>query len=131
MWEPIEHILLSSPAILRLHLRRDFLSMLEYLRSVDTETGKYLCSLWLRVGDAVGISEQQLRDEAEQERTLARDDLVGCSWLKCACTSRSGSRIPSYVRDVGRPCIVGRRARPGERVDLLRKLLVLIASLTR
>lgn len=68
---------------LRPPLRRDFLRLLDYLTEVQTATGRQLLRWWRELGQAAGISEEELRDELLREQRAESNGLVGCSWLKC------------------------------------------------
>lgn len=91
-WKPIIKLLTYNPDALRSPLRRDFLRMLRYLRTVKTTQGQFLLDMWLQLGAAAKISEAELKEEVERERKAARGGLVGCSWYKCAMYEQESAK---------------------------------------
>ncbi|KAG8880792.1 hypothetical protein FRB97_000457 [Tulasnella sp. 331] len=91
-WNQINKLLTHNPDALRPPLRRDFLRMLDYLRTVKTAPGEYLLDMWLQLAGTAMISEAELREELVRERKAARGGLVGCSWYKCAMYEQESAR---------------------------------------
>ncbi|KAG9037794.1 hypothetical protein FRB95_004080 [Tulasnella sp. JGI-2019a] len=84
IWEAIGKLLLLNVDALGPPLRRDFLHIVDYLRTIGTPQSRDLLGWWRHLGALAGLSEEILRDEVARERNAARRGLVGCSWLKCA-----------------------------------------------
>lgn len=91
-WKPIIKLLAYNPDALVPPLRRDFLRMLDYLRTVKTTQGEDLLKMWLQLGSIAKLSESVLREELNRERKAARGGLVGCSWYKCAMYEQESAR---------------------------------------
>lgn len=81
-WNNLGRLLMYDLDALRLPLLRDFVHMLEYLRTVETSKGKHILDMWLQLGSATGVAEE-LRKEHDRKRTTVQAGLVGCSWIRC------------------------------------------------
>ncbi|KAG8982383.1 hypothetical protein FRB93_008139 [Tulasnella sp. JGI-2019a] len=82
-WKWVEKLLRCNLKALRPVLRRDFIGMLDYLRTVTTPQGQEFLRFWTELAIAAGVSEQELRDDLERRRKVAANGLTGCSWYKC------------------------------------------------
>lgn len=95
--EVTRRLLCQSQIALEPPLRRDFLHVLDYLRSIppddQTEATGEIIQWWQALGASVGITEGELRAElvAGMEKTTT-SEASGCSWARCVRFQQDGDR---------------------------------------
>ncbi|KAG9002554.1 hypothetical protein FRB94_005808 [Tulasnella sp. JGI-2019a] len=89
VWSKLRNLLIGSREALLPPLRRDFLCLLDHLRTLIGDQTKTLENIessiewWEDLGKEVGVTECDLRSELCHDHEEVIGVAIGCSWFKC------------------------------------------------
>lgn len=98
----VNNLTLRNPAAFKHALRRDFLRILDYLRTSQAKSLEEVIAVlkwWMEVGASVGLSEAALRHEAisKSNRTTKKAAAVGCIWHRCFRFEQDDGSAPLFA----------------------------------
>lgn len=85
IWKSVEDdILQRAGKCFHRQLRRDFLRVLDFIRSIDSLSSPAMVDFWLKIGRMADLDENQLRRSALGAVNQSNHGGSGCDWFKCA-----------------------------------------------
>jgi len=81
-WRDLLDVLSKHGDTFRTPLRRDYLSVVDYFRTLRTAGAAQVLQYWEELGRIAGVKEDALRLEDAAMHRIS-EDIIGCSWFKC------------------------------------------------